>query len=337
MQQCAPARHPYCVPRCPLSRRSFSTSPSPSTPSVSSPRWADVALRDSIAMGGHGRQQLAVPPVVEPPLAPPRILALRRSVGELVDHLRYFGLLSGPSPRAYLTIAFRTAPSDVLSFTAADLAVTWVNAGGHSNDGHHPGLLPVRKTPVLFSAVSAALLVACRACVLSLSADGLMESEAATEAPFGLVMYGLDPVSRSDGFAAAVATVAIRAICSRVPLWTPKSASADADAAAMARALVAAQAPLPATGVLPGSAMIFPRTAKSSGSSREMLTTNAPALWGAGRAAAGSLEAAPAGPATNPSKRRRVRGRKARAPDGAAGGAAADRDQSPAAAPTAGE
>lgn len=271
----------------------------------------------------RGTRRAVTLPIVEPPLPPPRVLALRRCVGQLYDHLRFFGLVSGPPPRASVTIAFRTAPSDVFSFSAAELVVGWVNAGGHSSSC---GLLSIRRSPVLFSAISAALLVACRACVLALSDDGLMKTEAETGAPLGLVMSGLEPVSRSDGIALAAATLAIRAICGRVPCWTPDSAAADEDAEAMARALVAAQAPLPTTGALPASAMALDRGVHDSGSSSDILTGHPQECLAAAGTDGVSPKGGSAGPAGYARKRRRAFQREERRAGGTSNGAAAGRD-----------
>lgn len=191
-------------------------------------------------------------------LPPPRVLALRRAVGRLLDYLRYFGLARGPPPRVTLTIDVRMAPADALPFTAADIAVVWANVAGDTREGGIGGLLPARPAPVVDSAVSAALLVACRACVLSLTSDGLIVEVDATGAPLGICTDGIAPVCPADGYAVAVATIATRAIWSRVPGWNVNSAAADADATAMTFALSAARAPLPESDVLPASAAFPP-------------------------------------------------------------------------------
>lgn len=72
--------------------------------------------------------------------------------------------------------------------------------------------LPARQSPVDADAVSAALLIACRACALSLSMGGLIADEevtAATEYGTPVVLVRLSPLMTSDGRAIAAATLVV--------------------------------------------------------------------------------------------------------------------------------
>lgn len=168
---------------------------------------------------------------MEHPLPPPRVSGLRKGVGTFYDYLCFFGLVCGSPPSVRLVIQPRQAPSDVLSYTAAENAVRWRNLAAPHGVGVDNSF-PTRPSPVDAVAVSAALLVACRACALSLGADGLTAKPSADGTPVGLVMEGLSPCAASDGFATAAATMATRAVWTRVPRWAGNRLEADQDAAA---------------------------------------------------------------------------------------------------------
>lgn len=204
------------------------------------------------------RATFSPPFLMENPLAPPRVARLRDAIGVLLDHLRYFGLAVGPAPRVKLTVSPRASPADISAFVAADITVRWANYARAQQAGSF-GLLPARPSPVNPTAVSAALLVSCRACTLALSAAHLTAAPTADGTPLGLILEGLQPVLSSDGYAIAAATMATRAVWSRVPSWAANPEEAEADARAMEGALAAARAPVPGIPGLPASATAPPR------------------------------------------------------------------------------
>lgn len=184
---------------------------------------------------------------MENPLPPPRVARLRRGSGVLDRYLHVFGLLIGPDGGMRLIVGPRTSPADIAANTAVDLAVRWSNLAWVQR-ARSDGSPPARQSPVDADAVSAALLISCRACALSLSLGGLIELSFTDGTPLGLVLEGLAPLIPSDGWAIAATTLATRAVWSRIPRWTANSAEGAEDAVAMGRAVAAASAPLPGTG-----------------------------------------------------------------------------------------
>lgn len=205
--------------------------------------------------GGRFGFRRAVP--MEHSLPPPRVSGLRKGVGIFYEYLCFFGLVCGSPPSVRLVIQPRQAPSDVLSYTAAENAVRWRNLAAPHGVGVDKSF-PTRPSPVDAVAVSAALLVACRACALSLGADGLTAKPSADGTPVGLVIEGLSPCAASDGFATAAATMATRAVWTRVPRWAGNRLEADQDAAAMDRAVQAALSPVSGVPGWPSSRRAAP-------------------------------------------------------------------------------
>lgn len=124
---------------------------------------------------------------MEIPLAPPRVTRLRRTVGVFLDHLRFFGIASGPHGQTRLNIPARNTPADIAAYTAADLTVRWANMAVNQRSAAG-GSLPARQEPVDSMAVSAALPIACRACALSLTRGGLIAEDSADGTPVGIIM-----------------------------------------------------------------------------------------------------------------------------------------------------
>lgn len=122
---------------------------------------------------GHAARIRFVQPLLRPlllsieyPLAPPHDADLRRGVDILVDHLSFFGMVSGAAPSVKLSIAPRESSSDALLYTAAELAVQWANMTmAFPHRGAASSSLPKRPSAVASTAVWAALLIACRASV----------------------------------------------------------------------------------------------------------------------------------------------------------------------------
>lgn len=136
----------------------------------------------------------------------------------MVDHPAFFDMVSGAALSIKLSIAPQEASSDALSYAAAELAVQWANITMASpHRGAASSSLPKRPSAIASTAVSAALLIACRASAIFLNSAGLKEKPNKDGTPVGLMMEGLTPVSRSDGLAIAAARMAARAVWNRVP------------------------------------------------------------------------------------------------------------------------
>lgn len=259
---------PWCAALVRLSPRVVLEGPLPSSPLVH-PRWLPESAREllkrvsAVSSSRCAPFLLGDPPSAmndggpHNPRAPPRVAALRRAVGQLLDMLRFFGLANGPPPRAAITVDMPTPPMVALFYVAAQLTVDWANVAARTGSGGAGGLFPARPAPVPRGCVNAALLVSCRACALSLVKDGLMAEEDDEGTPFGISMEGLDPVCKADAYAVSAAAMASRAVWTQVPYWEGSVRQADEDL--MRRAIEAARAPLPGESLTPASADYFPR------------------------------------------------------------------------------
>lgn len=274
------------------------------------------------------------------PRAPARVLALRRAVGDLLDMLRFFGLASGPPPRATLTVDMPVAAPLGLFFVAAELTVDWANIAARTGSGAAGGLCCARPAPVPQHCVAAALLVSCRACALSLVKDGLMAEDDDDGTPFGISLEGLDPVCRADAYAVSAAAMASRAVWAQVPYWEDSTREADLDSESMQEAIEAARAPLPGETARPASADSFPRLVSQAavacapvpyerqGRSAAVGRYTAPAASGAHGHVERQTGAGAAGPSTAPSASAAGRAESSESSsDGASSGGAARADQ----------
>lgn len=176
--------------------------------------------------------QVRLPAMADLPCPSASLRALRRAMGDLVDHLRFFGILAGPPGRAELRACVPSHPKLVLLFVALGLAVMWINTGGMTASGTG-GTFPARPELVDDKLFILGILVSLRACTVSLVQADLTTASTGDGSPASLMLYRIEIQTIAGGYALAAATVATQEVWRCLPL-------VDQDAGMMARSVHAA-------------------------------------------------------------------------------------------------
>lgn len=145
------------------------------------------------------------------------------------------------------------APADVMAHTAAELTVRWANLA-HAQGTGAGGAFPARPEPVERSAMSAALLVCCRACTLSLSAANLTTTAGTAASPLTSAVQAVEPVVVADGLAVAAVTLATQVAWGREARWAVDPVEVDEDVGSIQLCMAAARAPVRGHSEAPASA-----------------------------------------------------------------------------------
>lgn len=181
-----------------------------------------------------------------------RMRFVRAGAAEHLDFLRYCGFVRGPSPRNQLLISRVNTAEGILAFTAAEMIVEWANFPGPLRGGMG-GRHAARPTPVAENAQSAALLLACKGCVVSLVRGGVLVSALDQGAGYCLLAEDVAPVTEADGYAIAAAVMSCRAVWLRATRTLSRAVPMAMEETGGAAVLVAARAPIAGVEGAPAS------------------------------------------------------------------------------------
>lgn len=130
---------------------------------------------------------------------------------EHLDFLRYYTIVRGPSPRNHLLFSRVNPAKGIVDCTAAEMIVECADFPGPLRGGmgvRHAA----RPASVAENAQSAALLLACKGCVVSLVGSEVVVSARDQKARYCFLAAEVASVSQAHGYAIAAAVMACRVV-----------------------------------------------------------------------------------------------------------------------------